>query len=180
MIATLTTSLKKPWSPGPRKHLRSYGNCSSVCNFKTKKMPNKFARDPSFQGARCWKKEFPKNPDQISTHMKWFPELGNRSITVQNRPETTSQIGYTHHCRHQAAAVMENVKFVGNLQSHMQQRMSCFLVRVCKYAWELVGTVKFWGTSRIWGPSIRTTTFHKNWDLGWKSSGSKAVAEINW
>jgi hypothetical protein len=63
---------------------------------------------------------------------------------------------------------------------HMQQRMSCFLVRVCKYARELVGTVKFWGTSRIWGPSIRRTTFHKNWDLGWKSSGSKAVAEINW
>ncbi len=64
---------------------------------------------------------------------------------------------------------------------YMRQRMSCFLVRVCKlYAWELVRTVKFWGTSRIWGPSIRTTTFHKSWDLGWKSSGSQAFAEINW
>ncbi len=152
MIATLTTSLKKPWSPGPRKHLRSYGNCSSACNFKTKKEAKQICTRSKFLGITLLKERIPKK-SRTDQHAHEMISLTWKSIHHFTKQAGNNLANWVHpslqapgrecQVRRGFTIQIRTRRLQRKHACHMQQRMSCFLVRVCKYAWELVGAVKF-------------------------------------
>jgi hypothetical protein len=112
MIATLTKSLKNHGARDPESTLEATATGAQLAISKQTKAKQIRTRS-KFPGSILLKERIPKK-SRSDQHAHEMISLNWKSIH-----HFTKQAGnnlYTHHCRHQAAAGMENVKFVGNLQ----------------------------------------------------------------
>jgi hypothetical protein len=156
MIATLTTSLRKTLEPGTQKAPSKLRQLQLSLQFQNKKKAKQIRTRPKFPGSTSLKERIPKKSrsDQHAHEMislTWksihhFTKQAGYNLANWVHPSLQAPGSCSHgecQVRREFAMQIRTRRLQRKHACHMQQRMSCFLVRVCKYARELVGTVKF-------------------------------------
>jgi hypothetical protein len=151
MIATLTTSLKNPGARDPESTLEATATAAQLAISKQKKAKQIRMRS-KFPGGTMLKERIPKK-SRSDQHAHELISLTWKSIHHFTKQAGNNLANWVHPSLQAPGRECQVCKgFTMQIRTrrlqrkhacHMQQRMSCFLVRLCKYAWELVGAVKF-------------------------------------